>query len=115
MGAVHGLAGSGALTALVLATLTSTAARLTYMTLFGFGSTLGMALLSGALGWPLVLTNFTQALIPALQPAWTNYNPSDPGIVLIELLAWLTEMLIFQVNEIPAANTEKKAVGARPG
>jgi hypothetical protein len=53
VGAVHGLAGSGALTALVLATLTSTVARITYMTLFGLGSTLGMALLSGLLGWPL--------------------------------------------------------------
>jgi hypothetical protein len=53
VGAVHGLAGSGALTALVLATLPSTAARLTYMTLFGLGSTLSMAALSGLLGWPL--------------------------------------------------------------
>src|SRR5204862_5577821 len=53
VGAVHGLAGSGALTALVLATLPTTAARLTYMALFGLGSTLGMAALSGLLGWPL--------------------------------------------------------------
>lgn len=53
VGAVHGLAGSGALTALVLATLPSTAARLAYLGLFGLGSTLGMAVLSGALGWPL--------------------------------------------------------------
>jgi hypothetical protein len=53
IGAVHGLAGSGALTALVLATLPTTAARLAYMTLFGLGSTLGMAALSGLLGWPL--------------------------------------------------------------
>ena len=53
VGAVHGLAGSGALTALVVATLPSTAARLTYMIVFGLGSTLGMAALSGALGWPL--------------------------------------------------------------
>jgi len=53
IGAVHGLAGSGALTALVLATLPSTAARLTYMVLFGLGSTIGMAALSGVLGWPL--------------------------------------------------------------
>ncbi len=53
VGAVHGLAGSGALTALVLATLPSTAARLTYMALFGLGSTVGMAALSGILGWPL--------------------------------------------------------------
>ena len=53
VGAVHGLAGSGALTALVLTTLPTTAARLTYMALFGLGSTLGMAALSGLLGWPL--------------------------------------------------------------
>jgi hypothetical protein len=53
VGAVHGLAGSGALTALVLATLPTAAAQLTYMALFGLGSTLGMAALSGLLGWPL--------------------------------------------------------------
>jgi len=53
IGAIHGLAGSGALTALVLATLPSNAARLTYVALFGVGSTLGMAALSGLLGWPL--------------------------------------------------------------
>ena len=53
VGAVHGLAGSGALTALVVATLPSTAARLTYLALFGLGSTVGMAALSGVLGWPL--------------------------------------------------------------
>lgn len=53
VGAVHGLAGSGALTALVLATLPTTAARLTYIVVFGVGSTIGMAALSGLLGWPL--------------------------------------------------------------
>ena len=53
VGAIHGLAGSGALTALVLATLPSTTARLTYMALFGLGSTVSMAALSGLLGWPL--------------------------------------------------------------
>ena len=53
VGIVHGLAGSGALTALVLATLPSVGARITYMALFGLGSTAGMAALSGLLGWPL--------------------------------------------------------------
>jgi hypothetical protein len=53
VGAIHGLAGSGALTALVLTTLPSTAARLSYMALFGLGSTVSMAALSGLLGWPL--------------------------------------------------------------
>ena len=53
VGIVHGLAGSGALTALVLATLPTTATRIVYMVLFGVGSTFGMAALSGILGWPL--------------------------------------------------------------
>jgi nitrile hydratase accessory protein len=53
VGAVHGLAGSGALTALVVATLPSTLTRLGYLALFGIGSTMGMAALSGLLGWPI--------------------------------------------------------------
>jgi hypothetical protein len=53
VGAVHGLAGSGALTALVMATIPSIGARLTYLALFGIGSTVGMAALSGLLGWPI--------------------------------------------------------------
>lgn len=62
VGAIHGLAGSGALTALVLATLPSTSARLTYMAVFGLGSTLGMAALSGLLGWPLARAGSHRAL-----------------------------------------------------
>lgn len=53
VGAVHGLAGSGAITALVVATLPSTLTRLWYLALFGIGTTVGMTILSGLLGWPL--------------------------------------------------------------
>jgi hypothetical protein len=53
VGAVHGLAGSGALIAIVVTTLPSTMARLGYLLLFGVGSTVGMAALSGLMGWPL--------------------------------------------------------------
>ena len=69
VGAVHGLAGSGALTALVLATLTSTAARITYMSLFGIGSTVGMAALSGLLGWPLAKIGANGTVMRALSVA----------------------------------------------
>jgi len=69
VGAVHGLAGSGALTALVLATLSSTTARITYMALFGLGSTLGMAALSGLLGWPLARLGANQRLVRAMSLA----------------------------------------------
>jgi hypothetical protein len=53
IGVVHGLAGSGALTALVLAELPTAAARLGYIALFGLGSVAGMALLTGLAGLPL--------------------------------------------------------------
>lgn len=53
VGAVHGLAGSGALIALLVPSLSSTAARLAYLVLFGVGSTLAMAALSGLLGWQI--------------------------------------------------------------
>ena len=66
VGAVHGLAGSGALTALVLATLPTAAARLIYMALFGLGSTIGMAALSGVLGWPLARVGQHHALARAV-------------------------------------------------
>jgi len=69
VGAIHGLAGSGALTALVLTTLPSTAARMTYMAVFGLGSTLGMAGLSGLLGWPLARVGQHRGLARAVSLA----------------------------------------------
>ncbi len=53
IGSIHGLAGSGALTALVASRLPSTPDRLFYVALFGLGSVMGMAALSGVAGWPL--------------------------------------------------------------
>jgi ABC-type nickel/cobalt efflux system permease component RcnA len=53
IGMLHGLAGSGALTALVVAELPGPAARLSFMALFGVGSVVGMATVSGLVGWPL--------------------------------------------------------------
>lgn len=53
IGTVHGLAGSGSLTALALANMPSAVMRLSYIAVFGLGSLLGMAALSGVAGWPL--------------------------------------------------------------
>lgn len=53
IGLVHGLAGSGALSALVMAELPSASQRISYIALFGMGSIVGMALLSAAVGSPL--------------------------------------------------------------
>jgi high-affinity nickel permease len=54
IGLVHGLAGSGALTALVMSSLQTTPLRLTYLILFGVASTVGMVLVSGLAGFSLV-------------------------------------------------------------
>ena len=34
-------------------------------------------------------------------PDWTEHNVSDPGITLIELFAWLTDVLTYRINRIP--------------
>jgi predicted phage baseplate assembly protein len=40
-------------------------------------------------------------LIPQFCPEWTNHNLSDPGVALIELFAWMSEMLLFRINQVP--------------
>lgn len=37
-------------------------------------------------------------------PNWTDHNPSDVGIILLELMAWLTEMVLYRVDRIPDKN-----------
>lgn len=42
--------------------------------------------------------------IPRYCPEWTNYNPSDPGVTLIELFAWLTDQMLSRFNQVPTRN-----------
>ena len=39
--------------------------------------------------------------IPKHCPEWTNHNLSDPGVALIELFAWMTELSLFRLNQVP--------------
>jgi len=39
--------------------------------------------------------------IPELVPEWTDHNVSDPGVALIELFAWMTESLLYRLNQVP--------------
>jgi len=43
----------------------------------------------------------TKRLIPRYCPEWTNHNLSDPGVALIELFAWMSEMVLFRLNQVP--------------
>ncbi|MDB9326732.1 baseplate J/gp47 family protein [Nodularia spumigena CS-590/02] len=46
------------------------------------------------------------SMIPTHAPEWTNHNPSDPGIMLIELFAYITEMLLYRLNRVTNANRQ---------
>ncbi len=43
------------------------------------------------------------ALLPAHAPEWTNHNASDPGITLIELLAYFTDALLYRLGRVGTA------------
>ena len=55
VGVVHGLAGSGALTLLVMQSLKSVSGGMLYIALFGMGTVVGMLMMSGILSVPLAL------------------------------------------------------------
>jgi hypothetical protein len=39
--------------------------------------------------------------IPTYTPEWTDFNDSDPGMTLVQLFAWLTEMMLYEMNRVP--------------
>jgi hypothetical protein len=43
------------------------------------------------------LLALARAQLPALAPQWTDYNYHDPGIMLLELLAWLADSQIYSL------------------
>jgi predicted phage baseplate assembly protein len=47
------------------------------------------------------LVNEARLRISQSCPEWTEHNVSDPGVTLIELFAWMTEMVIYRLNRIP--------------
>lgn len=45
--------------------------------------------------------------ISVYTPEWTDHNLSDPGITLLELFAWLTDILLYRLNRVPDKNFVK--------
>lgn len=88
VGIIHGLAGSGALMVLVLATIGSFIEGIVYILLFGIGSIVGMTLTSLVLGVPLALSlkKFTHV---------GKIFQIVAGLASICLGAWMVYELIF--------------------
>ncbi len=54
--------------------------------------------------------------IPQYCPEWTDHNVADPGVTLIELFAWMTDILLYRLNNVPERDFLKflELIGARP-
>lgn len=57
-----------------------------------------------------------RGLVPRLAPTWTDHNASDPGITVMELMAWLAEQNIYRFDRESdeAARTFLRLVGIEP-
>jgi high-affinity nickel-transport protein len=66
VGLVHGLAGSGALAALVAVHVGSTAFALSFIGIYAVGAAAGMAAIAGVLGWPLAKMARSPRAMPIL-------------------------------------------------
>jgi predicted phage baseplate assembly protein len=42
-----------------------------------------------------------RARIPLYAPEWTDHNMSDPGITLIELFAYMVDIVLYRLNRVP--------------
>jgi len=54
--------------------------------------------------------------IPRLAPQWTDHNLHDPGMTMLDLFAWLTEMQQFYMDQIRPDSERNylKLLGVRP-
>jgi len=53
------------------------------------------------------ILNEALARIPVHTPEWTNFNPSDPGVTIIEVFSFLMENLLYVSNRVPERNRLK--------
>jgi len=63
------------------------------------------------------LIDEARSMIPVHAPEWTDHNASDPGVTLLELFAYLTEMGLYRLDRVSAADrrTFLRLLGADVG
>lgn len=45
-----------------------------------------------------------QTRIPRYTTEWTDFNPGDAGYALVELFAWMTDLLTYRLGQVPLLN-----------
>ena len=43
----------------------------------------------------------TKKLIPQYCPEWTNFSNADPGMTVVQLFSWMTELIMYRLNRVP--------------
>jgi len=61
------------------------------------------------------IVNSAMGRLPWLCPVWTDHNAHDPGVTILELMAWYKEMQQYQLNQLTDGLKEKllKLAGVR--
>jgi hypothetical protein len=59
------------------------------------------------------LVKIGRAKLPSVAPKWTDHNAHDPGITLIELLAWVGEAQLYSLSKL--RRDERRAYAALLG
>jgi len=62
------------------------------------------------------LVDIGRAMIPTLAPRWTDHNIHDPGIMLMELIAWIAEAQMYSMDRLRRDEREAYAglMGVEP-
>ena len=101
VGLVHGLAGSAAVALLVLSTIKSPLWSTAYLLVFGFGTMMGMMLMTAAISIPLVYTGKKFFKINRHLAAISGFASMAFGIFLVYHIGFVDGLFTSQVHWIP--------------
>jgi nickel/cobalt exporter len=101
IGLVHGLAGSAAVALLVLSTIKSPLWSTAYLLVFGFGTMVGMMLMTAAISVPLVYTQKRFLNINRHLAAISGFASMAFGIFLFYHIGFIDGLFTSQVHWIP--------------
>jgi high-affinity nickel-transport protein len=101
VGLVHGLAGSAAVALLVLSTIKSPLWSTAYLLVFGFGTMVGMMLMTAAISIPLVYTGKRFFKINRHLAVISGFASMAFGIFLVYHIGFIDGLFTSQVHWIP--------------
>jgi high-affinity nickel-transport protein len=101
IGLVHGLAGSAAVALLVLSTIKSPLWSTAYLLVFGFGTMVGMMLMTAAISAPLVYSQKRFFNVNRHLAAFSGFASMAFGIFLVYHIGFIDGLFTSQVHWIP--------------